>query len=137
MLLARIASELGTLRCSACSHCWAAAAEALCLTNGNAFVNRYGANHSLITLRRLIHDGALKVVSEPSGEDTWFPGYDWAIAVCAACGMHAGWQFTAGPASFWGLRADAIVQRREHGDAEYEDEPEESSRVHTFAVWPQ
>jgi hypothetical protein len=27
-------------------------------------------------------------------EDSWFPGYCWTIAYCAACYAHLGWKFT-------------------------------------------
>lgn len=40
----------------------------------------------------------------PSAEFTWFPGYRWQIAICAACQAHLGWLFTNG-VSFFGLIA--------------------------------
>lgn len=30
----------------------------------------------------------------PTAEHTWFPGFQWQILHCAACGRHIGWQFT-------------------------------------------
>jgi hypothetical protein len=45
----------------------------------------------------------------PSGESTdeftWFRGYKWRLALCRACFVHLGWQFTSlgGASGFWGL----------------------------------
>ncbi|MEJ2642795.1 MAG: cereblon family protein [Desulfosarcinaceae bacterium] len=45
----------------------------------------------------------------PSGESTddftWFRGYRWRLALCRACFVHLGWQFTSqgGSTGFWGL----------------------------------
>lgn len=45
---------------------------------------------------------------------SWFPGYRWQIALCAGCGRHLGWGFSAdGEASFHGLVAQRIVEREE------------------------
>jgi len=42
---------------------------------------------------------------EPSAEFTWFRGFQWRLALCRACFVHLGWQFTSlgGSAGFWGL----------------------------------
>ncbi|KXZ45021.1 hypothetical protein GPECTOR_59g628 [Gonium pectorale] len=56
----------------------------------------------------------LRYWGRPETEHSWFPGYAWTIANCAACGQHMGWRFTAvapglQPAVFWGLRRAAVV----------------------------
>jgi hypothetical protein len=28
-----------------------------------------------------------------SAEYSWFPGYAWTIALCAACAVHLGWRY--------------------------------------------
>ena len=38
---------------------------------------------------------------------SWFPGYDWRVAVCRRCLAHLGWSF--GNEAFWGLVLDALV----------------------------
>ncbi len=45
------------------------------------------------------------VGSGPStSEHTWFPGYRWQVALCAACRAHLGWHFrSADGAPFHGL----------------------------------
>ena len=42
---------------------------------------------------------------EPTDEFTWFRGYRWRLALCRACFVHLGWQFTSlgGSSGFWGL----------------------------------
>lgn len=41
----------------------------------------------------------------PTDDFTWFPGYHWTIALCAACGEHLGWRYTGEtpPLEFFGL----------------------------------
>lgn len=29
----------------------------------------------------------------PSPEFTWFPGYEWQVALCRGCGAHLGWRY--------------------------------------------
>lgn len=58
--------------------------------------------------------GAL-VVGGPTSEHTWFPGYSWSFALCAACRVHLGWHFQGpGLPSFFGL----IVDRLAEGEAD-------------------
>jgi len=47
-------------------------------------------------------------IGQPTGEYTWFPGYEWSLAVCRHCGSHLGWYYEAaseqtGPKDFWGI----------------------------------
>lgn len=44
-----------------------------------------------------------------SGQWSWFPGYRWQIAQCAACTVHLGWRFTTSIESFFGLILDHLV----------------------------
>ena len=41
-------------------------------------------------------------IGEPSGEFTWFKGFDWRIALCLGCDTHIGWRFE-GERVFFGL----------------------------------
>ncbi len=46
----------------------------------------------------------------PSDEFTWFAGFSWRVAVCAACLAHLGWLFSsASGATFWGLILDHLI----------------------------
>lgn len=43
----------------------------------------------------------------PTPEDSWFAGYVWEFAYCAACHTHLGWAFHGG-GSFFGLILDRL-----------------------------
>ncbi len=46
----------------------------------------------------------------PTDEFTWFAGFSWRVAVCAACLAHLGWLFSsASGANFWGLILDHLI----------------------------
>jgi hypothetical protein len=47
-------------------------------------------------------------VGEPSADFSWFPGFRWQIALCAACSTHLGWRFTGGNAPFFALIIDRL-----------------------------
>ncbi|XP_052744823.1 protein cereblon isoform X2 [Bicyclus anynana] len=52
----------------------------------------------------------------PSAEYSWFPGYEWTVAVCAMCHAHVGWRFEAcrrnlRPQQFYGLCRNAVHPR--------------------------
>lgn len=46
-----------------------------------------------------------------TAEASWFAGYEWCYALCAACGRHLGWWFVGSAPSFVAL----IVPRITHG----------------------
>jgi hypothetical protein len=48
------------------------------------------------------------VAGPPTAEDSWFPGYTWRIAHCAACLAHLGWAFQ-GDGAFFGLLLDRLT----------------------------
>ncbi|WP_309894379.1 hypothetical protein [Archangium sp.] len=50
----------------------------------------------------------VKPASPPSAEASWFPGFVWEIALCAACGTHLGWCFH-GESDFLGLVLDRLT----------------------------
>lgn len=41
-------------------------------------------------------------VGDPSGEFTWFKGFEWKIVLCRGCNAHLGWQYI-GTDIFFGL----------------------------------
>jgi hypothetical protein len=58
-------------------------------------------------------------VGRASDVFTWFKGYAWRIAVCAACGQHLGWRYEgeALPPVFFGLIRDRLSFGRQGGKA--------------------
>ncbi|XP_062206826.1 uncharacterized protein LOC133908712 [Phragmites australis] len=55
----------------------------------------------------------LALRGDPSKVYSWFPGYAWTIALCAACESNMGWLFRADkknmdPKSFWVIRTSQI-----------------------------
>lgn len=55
----------------------------------------------------------LRHQGEPSGDFTWFRGYDWNFAFCGGCGAHTGWRYTATgeqlPPVFFGLIKERLT----------------------------
>jgi len=49
------------------------------------------------------------VEGTPTLENSWFAGYTWQYALCAACAAHLGW-FFAGEGSFFGLILDRLIE---------------------------
>lgn len=54
----------------------------------------------------------LRLIGAPSGEFSWFKGYDWTIALCGQCGSHLGWHYEGGsqPRTFFGLIKDRLAE---------------------------
>lgn len=52
-------------------------------------------------------DGCM-AIGQPSDDYPWFPGWDWQVALCAACAEHLGWRFQSGTDSFFGLCLDRL-----------------------------
>lgn len=76
-----------------------------------AYVNPHGCVHETITVSNAT---GLALIGNPSRVHSWFPGYSWTIASCAACESHIGWLFRATkknlrPRSFWGIRSSQIA----------------------------
>lgn len=44
---------------------------------------------------------------------SWFPGFVWRIALCAACGEHLGWRFRSESSAthFFGLILDKLTEK--------------------------
>jgi hypothetical protein len=72
------------------------------------FPNPYGHMKVIYTLRDA---KAVAIGGAPTSEFTWFAGYTWRIAYCAACGNHLGWLFEGveEPPAFYGLLKDELV----------------------------
>jgi len=50
-----------------------------------------------------------EVHGDRTTEFTWFPGYAWNYAACAACAEHLGWHFQGPGRGFFGLIRDRLV----------------------------
>lgn len=50
-----------------------------------------GYMHDIVTVSRASNT---ELSGAPSAEFSWFPGYAWTIAFCAACMAHVGWRYT-------------------------------------------
>jgi len=50
------------------------------------------------------------ISGQPTGADSWFPGYTWRFATCSGCNVHLGWLFerAAGQDHFYGLVRERI-----------------------------
>lgn len=48
------------------------------------------------------------VLGPPTAEASWFPGFVWQLALCAACKTHLGWAFH-GESGFLGLVLDRLT----------------------------
>lgn len=46
---------------------------------------------------------------EATAEFSWFQGFRWRVAVCAACLTHLGWRFSSSGSSFYGLILNRLV----------------------------
>ena len=46
----------------------------------------------------------------PTSEWTWFPDYQWQVALCCSCISHLGWYYSADKKpSFWGLILNTLI----------------------------
>jgi hypothetical protein len=46
----------------------------------------------------------------PTGECTWFAGFDWCYSICGNCKLHLGWKYISqGHGNFWGLILNRLV----------------------------
>lgn len=73
------------------------------------FSNPYGFSFKVMTVS---YAEMVKITSEPEIENTWFPGYSWAVLQCQVCMEHLGWKYTSKektPATFYGLIRDKLV----------------------------
>jgi hypothetical protein len=75
------------------------------------FPNPYGHMKVIYTFRDA---KGVQLSGAPTGEFTWFHGYTWRIAYCAACSAHLGWLFEGAaeePPAFYGLLKESLAAR--------------------------
>ncbi len=96
----------GTLYCSACGHP---------ITDASQRTRVQGSHeHDCINPAQItFHIGCFvsaagcAAAGRFTAEHSWFPGYRWRYALCAACGEHLGWEFS-GIGGFFGLVLDRL-----------------------------
>lgn len=103
------------LRCAACKQR---------VTSTQARMSLQGAHehtftnpHGIVFRIGLFQEAAGCALRDEATEEwTWFAGYAWQIGGCRSCGTHLGWGFRAaepalaGPASFFGLILDRLLE---------------------------
>ncbi len=98
------------IRCRACGAGIARPADRIALggRHRHRFANPYGIVFEIGCFGAA--DGCL-AVGNPTEEFTWFSGYAWQVALCAACRTHLGWRFSAtGGSRFFGLIVERLVE---------------------------
>ncbi|KQK09689.1 hypothetical protein BRADI_2g49550v3 [Brachypodium distachyon] len=102
------------MRCRNCLVLIARRSDMVVISNGcpvGAYVKPFDGAQEMITV---YNASGLALYGNPSEVHSWFPGYTWTIALCAACESNIGWLFSAAkknlvPKSFWGIRSSQIL----------------------------
>lgn len=79
--------------------------------NGNhrhTFINPAGITYQIGCYSSA--EGCL-VYGYPTGEYTWFSGYSWSLALCAACYSHLGWFYQSATDGFFGLIRNRLIEK--------------------------
>ncbi len=102
VLDAPIADEPRQLRCVNCRHPITSTRERVARGGRHAhrFVNPHGIPFEIGCFGDAAGCVPLGAITETY---TWFPGYAWCVAMCAACGAHLGWRFQSNQDRFFGL----------------------------------
>lgn len=103
------------IRCRACRQPISSEDQVFAPPGSNAvaaYANLFGQLREVVALRRA---EGLIFGAEASTELTWFSGYAWRVAGCAACRAHLGWRYEATlsalePEVFFGLLTSAILR---------------------------
>jgi hypothetical protein len=73
--------------------------------HAHTFANPHGFVHHV---RCFAAASGLAEVGAAESAFSWFPGYTWQIADCAACRVHIGWVFRCAGDVFYGLVAERL-----------------------------
>jgi hypothetical protein len=117
---AALASPFGGAAGGAAGAAAAATSGPPAAASSHVFVNPAGHSFRIFTARAVL-PGAVQVHGPPTLAHTWFAGFAWEIAECAACGEHLGWRYSrpngggggggGGGGAFWGLRVESVSMR--------------------------
>lgn len=98
--------------CARCGAFMTRAALAIRMEGGHEFqvVNPTGF---LFHIRCFKDAPGAVAVGSATRDHTWFPGYDWRVALCSTCNSHVGWMYegSGSPAVFFGLISPMLVER--------------------------
>jgi hypothetical protein len=96
------------VRCTACGHALAPQRAGIDVEGKHVhtFVNPMGHEY---TIRCFGDAPGCQGTGEESTFFTWFKGFAWQVALCAACGAHVGWSFRKEGGSFWGLIVGSVA----------------------------
>lgn len=98
----------GSIRCKACGR--SITHERDRFTVQGAHQHTFANPHGLVFEIGCFRQAPGCVQSGPlQAEFTWFPGYQWAVLICAGCGMHLGWAFVSAGSRFSGLILARLV----------------------------
>uniref|UniRef100_A0ACD5W3E1 Uncharacterized protein n=1 Tax=Avena sativa TaxID=4498 RepID=A0ACD5W3E1_AVESA len=109
----QILKAFNLIRCKNCLALIARRSDKVVMSSDDpvgAYVKPYDSAQEVIA----VHNASgLALHGNPSKDHSWFPGYTWTIALCAACESNIGWLFRADkrnllPKSFWGIRSSRI-----------------------------
>lgn len=98
------------LYCAACRHPITRQDERISVEGAAEHVctNPYGLTFRIACFREA--EGC-RATGVATAEHTWFAGYRWRIALCAACGAHLGWLYASPANRFHGLIVDRLTSR--------------------------
>lgn len=102
--------EESYILCRQCSQAITRAAERISKQGAHrhTFANPHGIVYEIGCFRSAIGCG---YTGPGTDEFTWFPGYEWRVAICRSCLTHLGWVFSAsGSDRFYGLILDRLKE---------------------------
>jgi hypothetical protein len=96
------------IRCAQCRSVVTTGGLAVARHGGHAHTFRNPAGYSW-SIRCFRDAGGCTTAGPLTSEASWFPGYQWCYAECAACGRHLGWWYVGAGPSFVALIAPRIT----------------------------
>ena len=102
--------EGARLRCVNCLHAITSADQQISVDGSfeHTFTNPHNLSYRLGCFR---HAPGCLLYGEPTPEWSWFPGCNWCYALCAECGEHLGWHYSAADNEFYGLILRKLITR--------------------------
>ncbi|TFG60978.1 MAG: hypothetical protein E4H36_11180 [Spirochaetales bacterium] len=96
------------VRCAFCGNTVTSKKENLSIrgTAEHVFTNPFGYVYRIGCYRRAPGCGT---IGSYTSEHSWFPGYLWCYALCAACKAHLGWHYISEEGGFFGLILENLV----------------------------
>lgn len=97
--------------CAQCSNVITSAAEKIAIAGSHAhhLTNPHGFEFRVGCFQQAL---GCDISGQAEAADSWFMGYVWRYASCAACHVHLGWYFTqtSGDNAFYGLILDHLQE---------------------------